>query len=71
MDLSRVDEGVIQRDERFGYIELPRSLALRNAIHIDVDELPTSQRVHVAISTEWDLKTGKMKPIGVRLWDHE
>jgi hypothetical protein len=69
LDLSRGEEGIIQKDERFGYIELPRSVALRNAIHIY--GLPNSPRVHIAISIEWDLKTGKMKPSGVAPWDEQ
>jgi hypothetical protein len=69
LDLSRVEEGIVQRRERFGYIELPRSVALRDSIHIY--GLPDAPRVHIAISTEWDLKTDKMKAIGVAPWDEE
>jgi hypothetical protein len=61
LDLSRAGEGIIRRDDRFGYIELPESVALRDAIHIeDMLENPT---VYIAISTEWDLHTGKMEPL--------
>ena len=34
LDLSRADEGIITRDDRFGYIELPENLNLSTAIHI-------------------------------------
>ncbi len=69
LDLSRVEEGIIQRDERFAYIELPRSVMLRDAIH--VYGLSDTPRLHLAVSTEWDLKTGKMKTLGVAPWDEE
>jgi hypothetical protein len=69
LDLSRVEEGIIQRDERFGYIELPRSVALRNAIHLH--KLADIPRVEIAVSTDWDLQTGKMKLLGVAPWDDE
>lgn len=32
IDLSRISEGVVTEDERFGYIELPYALSLRQAI---------------------------------------
>lgn len=69
LDLTHVEEGLLTRTERFGYIELPRSVHLREAIHIW--GLPKSPRVEVAVSTRWDLRTGKMKPIGVPPWDEE
>ncbi len=69
LDLSRVEDGFIRREERFGYIELPRSIPLRNAIHI-YGLLDTPQ-VHIAVSTAWDLQSGKMKPLGVPPWDEE
>jgi hypothetical protein len=38
LDLSHADEGIIKRDERFGYIELPDGLHLDQAVHLDVDD---------------------------------
>ena len=69
LDLSRVEEGVIERHERFGYIELPASVLLRDAIQI-LSPLQ-NPRVNIAIATRWDLQTGKMKPVGVPPWDEE
>jgi hypothetical protein len=69
LDLSRVEEGIIERDERFGYVPLPRLVRLRDAIQLySMREAP---RIEIAVSTTWDLQTGKMKPIGVAPWDEE
>ena len=57
-DLSRVEDGIIERDERFGYIELRGSVLLRDAIH--VRGLRQIASVDIAVSTTWDLQTGKM-----------
>jgi len=65
--LSRVEGGIIQRNDRFGYIQLPRSLRLKYAIHIhDPRGAPS---VEIAVAITWDLKTGKMQPLGVAPWD--
>ncbi|MBU1136362.1 MAG: hypothetical protein ABIG37_02930 [Nanoarchaeota archaeon] len=32
LDLSESDKGIVKRDKRFGYIELPHSMSLKNAI---------------------------------------
>jgi hypothetical protein len=69
LNLCRVEEGIIEREERFGYIELPQSVSLRSAVHLY--GLPDKPRVQIAVSTEWDLETGKMKPLGVAPWDEE
>ena len=69
LDLCRVEERIIQRDERFGYVPLPRLVRLRDAIRLyTMREAP---RIEIAVSTTWDLQTGKMKPIGVAPWDEE
>jgi hypothetical protein len=61
LDLSRVEEGIIRREERFGFIELPRSVLLRDAI--DVEDLDDTGQLSIAISTRWNLLTGKMDPL--------
>jgi hypothetical protein len=38
LDLSHADEGIIKREEKFGYIELPEELTLAKAVHVDCDE---------------------------------
>ena len=61
LDLSRVEEGVIRREERFGYIELPRSVSLRDAI--DMEDLHETGDVSIAVSTRWNLLAGTMEPL--------
>jgi hypothetical protein len=67
LDLSRVEEGIIRREERFGYIDLPRSVLLRDAIYLD--KLLDRPRVFIAVSTEWDLQSGKI--VGMPPWKDE
>jgi hypothetical protein len=57
LDLSRADEGIFKREERFGYIQLPNHLTLDKAIELDVSE----GGVFLQIATEdcYDIKTGK------------
>lgn len=35
IDLSLLEQGIIKREDRFGYTELPRDMELREAIYID------------------------------------
>lgn len=35
LDLSEIDQGIIKREERFGYIEMPRGLSLEDSISLD------------------------------------
>jgi hypothetical protein len=59
LDVSRIDEGIIKRDERFGYIVLPENLSLKNAIQIeDMDE--NDGRINISIQLNWDLETGAL-----------
>lgn len=57
LDLSEVDRGKLTRDQRFGYIQLPANLKLKDAISADCyDE---TGRVEIATSSQYDVKTGK------------
>ena len=59
IDVSRIDEGIIKRDDRFGYIELPRNLSLKDTIHIeDIDEC--DGRIQMSIELNWDIATGAL-----------
>jgi hypothetical protein len=63
MDLSEADKGIFKRDERFGYIELPESGDLKDAIDMynfgnkSGDETDTEIRIN--IMQRFDLLTGK------------
>lgn len=61
LDLSNPENGV-KRDDRFGYIELPRGVKLKDAIDADfIDnekDPPQDQRIAIACTVYFDL-TGK------------
>jgi len=55
LDLSQIRHGRITRDERFGYLELPGQIRLRDAIRWDTE----SMRVRIAVEVSFDLATGE------------
>jgi hypothetical protein len=63
LDLSQAERGIIQREDRFGYIELPCSVLLRQAIELNhpLEGYSDSGTVEIALRTVWDLDTGKLR----------
>jgi hypothetical protein len=63
LDLSQVDQGVIRREQRFGYVELAEHLTLRQAVdiidYLDDPEEEYSYQITVAVRKKFDLRTGK------------
>jgi hypothetical protein len=57
LDLSKADEGIIKREQRFGYIELPNHLTLDKAINLEAGDGYMWMRI--ATETNYDLATGK------------
>jgi hypothetical protein len=64
LDLSAVDKGEIRRDARFGYIEMPNGISLKQAIDlIDYgydDSEPYSHTALIAIRKRFDLRDGQI-----------
>lgn len=58
LDLSEADKGIVKRDERFGYIELPKDIRLKDAI--DCDCFEQCGRVKIATASYYTVKTGKV-----------
>jgi hypothetical protein len=63
LDLSNVENGIIKREERFGYIAKPDGLKLKQAVDMidylyDPDE-ENAYYVTIAIQKRFDLRTGK------------
>jgi hypothetical protein len=57
VDISRAEEGIITRDERFGYIELPEHLSLKQAVRIDdVDDY--DGRINISVQLQFEIATG-------------
>lgn len=48
VDLSRVSEGIIKQDARFGYLELPHGLPLSRAIEVDWEHDDGNSQVSIA-----------------------
>lgn len=63
LDLSQADKGILTREEKFGYIELPANVTLEQAIELvdfghDPDE-DYSYEIAIAVRTFFDMRTGK------------
>ena len=58
LDLRKADEGIIKREARFGYIELPAHLDLNKAVNFDAGE-HDYMWLRIATETNYDLATGK------------
>ncbi len=58
LDLSRAPEGILKREARFGYIELPSKMKLQDAIDVENYE---ENDGHIIIATQscYNVKTGK------------
>lgn len=61
LDLTKIERGIIKREEKFGYIELPSNLSLKKAIDADGCHYRTGiggRTVNIAIQLRFDLDTG-------------
>lgn len=63
LDLSRVHEGVLTRDDRFGYIVLPEKVRLADAVSTHLyDPRPDpgqGQQIAIAVQRAYDIPTGR------------
>lgn len=64
LDLSRADEGVLMRDDRFGYIELQEDVRLKDAIDMsdygfDWGE-SISKNIRINIVQHFNLENGQV-----------
>lgn len=57
LDLSRADEGIVKRDERFGYIEMAGALDLDKAVRLDAGAHGTN--LTISIQKYFNLDTGR------------
>lgn len=69
LDLSRAAEGVLRRDDRFGYLELPHNVHLDQAIDlIDYQSDPSEDYAHyvgITVTQRFDLRDGRrIDPFG-------
>lgn len=54
LDLSRIGEGIVQRDDRFGYVELPSAVQLKDAVRYS----PDTDTVDLAVSVPFSRTSG-------------
>ena len=63
LDLSRASQGVIGRDERFGYLELPEGVGLRQAVDMADYGHPAGEewayQIAIAARRRFDLRGGR------------
>lgn len=63
LDLSKAESGVLKRDDRFGYIALPSSMTLEQAVDLmDFETDRTEEWAHhitISVQKRFDLRTGK------------
>lgn len=63
LDLSRAAEGILQREERFGYLELPDGLTLAQAVDlVDYQSDPDAdyaRQVRITLTKKFDLRSGR------------
>lgn len=59
LDLAEADKGIVKRDARFGYIELPGKMKLKDAINVDGYEDGGYPNIRIATESYYNLKTGK------------
>jgi hypothetical protein len=64
LDLSRAAEGILRREERFGYLELPDGITLDRAIDlVDYQSDPAEDYAHhvrITLSQRFDLRDGRL-----------
>ena len=59
LDLSRADEGVLRREERFGYIELAYNLHLDEAVDLSIEDDRFPPCLSIACQRHFDFATGR------------
>lgn len=60
LDLSKVEDGIFTRDDRFGRIMLARGTKLRDVVSNEFDIL-IAGKIHIATVQEYELDTGKRR----------
>ena len=63
LDLAKAESGILKRDDRFGYIALPDSMAVNQAVNIADYQCDSKEEwahhITIAIQKRFDLRTGK------------
>lgn len=63
LDLSGITEGVLRRDDRFGYVKLATNTKLEAREVIRVQQWQGHRQVEFAVEESFDLQTGAIRPV--------
>lgn len=55
VDLSRISEGIVTTDDRFGYVSLPEDLDLKKAVKV----VPDNGTIEIKVPVQFSIETGK------------
>lgn len=58
-DISQVESGIITRDERFGYVPMPKEVTLAQSVFVQRDEESGAVLASFAVQQTYNLNTGK------------
>jgi hypothetical protein len=58
-DLSQVESGIITRDERFGYIAIPRDMSLEQRVYLERHEESGTVRATIPVLQTFDFASGE------------
>ncbi|HEY6307286.1 MAG TPA: hypothetical protein VI488_12600 [Candidatus Angelobacter sp.] len=58
-DISRIESGIIKRDERFGHVAIPKGVTLKDSVSLERDEDTGAAVVTLPVMQTFDLKSGE------------
>jgi hypothetical protein len=62
-DISQVESGIITRDERFGYVPMPRGITLAQSVYVQRDEESGAVLASLAVMQTYNLDTGEIAAV--------
>lgn len=71
VDLSRISEGIVTTDDRFGYVQLPEDMDLRQAVRVDAESATVELKVPVRFSIETGKAQHKKWTVDQFNWDDD
>jgi hypothetical protein len=62
-DISQVESGILTRDERFGYVPMPRGITLAQSVYVQRDEESGAVLATFAVMQTYNLDTGEIAAV--------
>lgn len=67
LDLTEIENGIIKRDDRFGYISVSEKLSLKDSIDYEPSIFDNERStLNIAINVEYNLNTGKASEFDIK-----